>query len=264
MNEKAKNWFGKHKWHIVCGIVSAVLIVGCALNIYYACKSGSDANIFTAIGGWVGFLATAGIGIITLLQNRKYEQRAYKQYKIDNLYRAREIIYSDDNQFSSSKHIVNAVVASVKVDDGQQQFNFEIKTSLKFLADQCENNSKDLYNLRYNFGNAIELFELLSRVALSTKRIIINGYTKEEFEKCANLYDKAKQKYFDLLIEIDDTISEFMEKNLSYKDFEKGIEELESIEDKCEKMSRIIETIREEDKETQNGQAEDDVDGQGK
>lgn len=244
-------------------IVPLVLIAGCTVNIVFACIVKGNANLFTAIGGWIGFLATAGVGVITLLQNRKYEQRAYKQYKIDNLYRAREIIYADDNEFSNSKHIVDAVVASVKIDGGQQQFNFDIKTSLKFLADQCENNSKDLYNLRYNFENAIELFELLSRVALSTKRIIVNGYSKEEFEKCANLYDKAKQKYFDLLIEIDDTISKFMENNLKYRDFMQEIKDIESIEEKCEKMSKILEIIRAEEKETQNGQAEDDVDGQG-
>lgn len=71
-----------------------ILLVLFVINIYYSCVSESKyANIFTAIAGWVGFVATAGIGIITLWQNEQYEQKS--QYHADKLVRARDITYSN-------------------------------------------------------------------------------------------------------------------------------------------------------------------------
>ena len=68
--KKGKKWY-KNIW-IWLSVIGVVL---CATNIVLACLfSSNGANIFTAISGWVSFLATLGVGIFAALQSKRYKQ----------------------------------------------------------------------------------------------------------------------------------------------------------------------------------------------
>lgn len=242
-------------------VISVFLIAGCAVNIGLACKSGDKANIFTAISGWIGFLATAGIGIITLQQNVKYKQMSQMQYHIDKLCRARDVIYSNCKQFSNCGYITDTLVVMHKTSGNPNGF-YEIIRKLSALNNLCETQIQDLYNLRYNFKKVLPLFEIIYKIRSMSLELIRKHQINSDYYECGKLYENAQQIYFELLIEIDNKISELMEKDISYKDFVNKIMELEDIKDKTNKMMSFLEgNIK---KETQNGQAEDDVNGQDK
>lgn len=62
---------------IACVIISSIVLF--AINIYLAYKSPErNTNVYTAISGWVGFLATATIGVITILQSADYSRKSKK------------------------------------------------------------------------------------------------------------------------------------------------------------------------------------------
>lgn len=68
--KKGKKWY-KNIW-IWLSVIGVVL---CATNIVLACLfSSNGANIFTAISGWVSFLATLGVGIFAALQSKQYKE----------------------------------------------------------------------------------------------------------------------------------------------------------------------------------------------
>ncbi len=59
-----------------------IAIILCVANICFSIKfDGKFGNLFTAISGWVSFLATVGIGIIAYLQNKYYQEEAEKHEK---------------------------------------------------------------------------------------------------------------------------------------------------------------------------------------
>lgn len=282
MNEKVKNWFGKHKWHIVCGIVSAGLIVGCALNIYYACKSGSDANIFTAIGGWIGFLATAGVGAITLYQNRRSEIKLTRQSKIKDLESFKQFIYATYNGFISNRAVTLAIeqlmnivnvesCKNLKVDDKRveeiEQQNEILRRKIDFAllnyGDFCECQANDINNTRYNFERLAKIHKGYTDLILTINMVVGSDYTEVEYKKLKDVQKKVykiRDLYTELLIDIENSIQELNNIKLSDKEFEEKCAQLKDIKRIREIIKQNVERYN---KETQNGQAEDDVDGQG-
>lgn len=50
------------------------------LNVCFAFYSSNEhANFYTAVAGWVGFLATAGVGVFTLWQNKIFKEESEKK-----------------------------------------------------------------------------------------------------------------------------------------------------------------------------------------
>lgn len=74
-------------------IVSLVLIAGCSVNMVFAYIKEGNVNLFTAISGWVGFLATAGVGVITIFQNKRSERNLIRETEINKLSNVRTILY---------------------------------------------------------------------------------------------------------------------------------------------------------------------------
>lgn len=262
MNEKAKNWFGKHKWHIVCGFVSAGLIVGCALNIYYACKSDVDANIFTAIGGWVGFLATAGVGVITIYQNKRSERHLIRETEINKLYNIRAFVYIQKNAFVQDNDFVEV---AVRIFNNNFDMTNEINALIKNYRNFCISQANDIYLIRYKFTGLIVLQKKLLDLVLYLNKLQILLQKKSAkvsmFKEIDLLRYSVVNTYIGLLIDIDDALEKLSNNRLCYKAFSEKIAELKD----CEGIKEILDTNFENyDKETKNGQAEDDVDGQGK
>lgn len=244
-NQNKKALSNSQKITITIVAISVILIACCAVNIVFACKSGQSANIYTAIGGWVGFLATAGVGVITIFQNTKYKQMTQMQYHIDKLCRARDMIYANCKQFSNTGYITDAIVVLYQTSGDGNGF-YDIIRKVRELNDLCSTHIQDLYNLRYNFKEVLPLFELICKISTISLAIIRKPQINDVYFECGKLYEQAQQKYFDLLIEVDNVISELMEKDISYKAFVNKITDMEDIKEKCDKMRKRIEenTVR--------------------
>lgn len=240
---------------IFISIIVVLLIVGCTVNIIFACKSGDNANIFTTIGGWIGFLATAGVGVITLLQNRKYEQRTSRQYEIDNLYKARDVIYANYKALSEKNRVIEIIAEYYKMKNNAYDKNIYISSLYAFrvmiadLSDMCAAQSNDLYNLRYNLPKAITIYEGLSQLKISLMRILpaqSNDLEQQKLDKkCGEQYDAIKNDYVIMLIDIDNKIEKLLEYK-KYSDFEKSIVQLKNIDEKTEQLNKLIKKYNEE------------------
>lgn len=257
MNEKVKNWFGKHKWHIVCGIVSAVLIVGWALNIYYACKSDEEANIFTAISGWVGFLATAGVGGITIYQNKRSERNFFRQSEINKLINLRETIHADLKLFADNDYTAKIILKS-----NHDDFTRLVLETLFIYKNFCIRQANEINNIRYNFQEIPKIHELLIDICIGLNEL--KTLNKKEFDdkiiQLNNKHHKIVDYFTDLLTDIDNAIEELSDKNMGYKNF---LDKLDIIKNYDKIRPQIEKNTERYKEETQNGQAEDDVDGQG-
>lgn len=51
-----------------------IALAGCIINIIYSYNIDNHTNFFTAISGWVSFLATFLIGVIAALQSKQYKE----------------------------------------------------------------------------------------------------------------------------------------------------------------------------------------------
>ena len=71
-NNTPNKSFNKNTW-ILLIVVGSVL---CVINIVLACifRGADGANIFAAISGWVSGIATIILGVIAVVQNKKYKQ----------------------------------------------------------------------------------------------------------------------------------------------------------------------------------------------
>ncbi len=76
-----------NKWLKRILIIAALFsVVLCGINVYFAVKCDNlFGNLFTAISGWVSFLATIGVGVFAYLQNKFYQEEAEKREKYVDL-----------------------------------------------------------------------------------------------------------------------------------------------------------------------------------
>lgn len=264
-------------------IVPLVLIAGCTVNIVFACIEKGNANLFTAIGGWIGFLATAGIGAITIYQNNRNEKKAERQSKINNLVVFKEFIYATYNGFISNRAVTLAIeqlmnivnvesCKNLKVDDKRveeiEQQNEILRRKIDFAllnyGDFCECQANDINNTRYNFERLAKIHKGYTDLILTINMVVGSDYTEVEYEKLKDVQKKVykiRDLYTELLIDIENSIQELNNIKLSDKEFEEKCAQLKDIKRIREIIKQNVERYN---KETQNGQAENDVDGQGK
>lgn len=72
----------KSKKAAIIAIISLAIITVTLflLNVCFAFYSPNEhANFYTAVAGWVGFLATAGVGVFTLWQNKVFKEESEKK-----------------------------------------------------------------------------------------------------------------------------------------------------------------------------------------
>lgn len=75
--QKLRFWLWEKRLKISAVVYAMIFMVAGALfvwNIIYAKSEESNTNVLTAIAGWVGFFATVGIGIITIVQGRWFSE----------------------------------------------------------------------------------------------------------------------------------------------------------------------------------------------
>lgn len=77
MDKKTKKITRTTAYVLIIVLIIVVIFALFVLNVVFACNSSEEqSNLFTALSGWVSFLATAGVGIITILQSRKYSSES--------------------------------------------------------------------------------------------------------------------------------------------------------------------------------------------
>lgn len=275
MSKKAKNIRAA-----VAITILLALAVCFALNIYYACKSGSDANIFTAIGGWIGFLATAGVGAITIYQNKKSENKIDRQNKTEALVSFKTYIYDDYNRFVGNRSLVAALEGVMQLmtshhfdeqdkekDDAvvfeeelaRQRIDFILINYLEF----CECQANDINNARFNFAKLVDIHKAILELNIIINKIIGAHYGTKEcsmLETCVKIFSRIRDLYTELLIDLENMTERLNNADLSYNEFSDIFDRLKKLDDIRKKIEHNMELYR---KETQNGQTEDDVDGQG-
>lgn len=227
-------------------------------NIEYAKGDNVNPNLLTVISGWLGFAATAIVGIITIIQNRRYEYNTYKQNRVDNLRADREMLYACYNRFidMSLYDRINELL-QIKGQKSDKEARFELE-KLKIMRD-----IKQLYcqslNFMYNFDKVIALNKQIKELL---------RFLAEDINNISDLENKGRTliEYID---NIDNlfagtllTVKVYLDDFIRTRKFKTFFEaEMTRIEDVDEYIEELEKTKR---KETQNGQAKDDVNGQDK
>lgn len=218
---------------VLCGIFAF------ATNMHYSYTDSNHANFYTALAGWIGFLATAMIGIITLWQNKIYEQRGYIQYHTDLIIKAKELIHTDALSFSNSSTIFDVGVMA--------KFSYESTTllykeygAIMSLSNQCRCYIHNVYNIRYHFSGIDVLFDKLCDFTNCMKKLIRKPQINDVYEKCCELYDNVQQCYFDLLVEVENEVQKILGLRTDYKKFEEEIHALEDYDLQKEKFRELL------------------------
>lgn len=95
------------KFILICAIILG--IVAFILNIVYAFKSQNrEANIYTAISGWVSGISTIILGVIAFYVNSKYkkdeDERTWKNYYIEHMENYKKNIIDIYNEFKQTNY----------------------------------------------------------------------------------------------------------------------------------------------------------------
>ena len=259
--DKKKTLSKNQKIVIAIVVISVFLIAACAVNIGLACKySNVHANIFTAISGWIGFLATLGVGIVAYVQNKKYEERTYIERKLEKLIRARDVIYINSKTLNENGKVGKiGKLNKLKFDNEQRRLDFveEVFNENKILQSQIN----DLYICKFNFSQISNVSKAIIELKTVGTKILWDSLNVDLYDDYIKKYDNIAEEYFKLLVEIDNIIIDLQNKEIPFKEF---MEKMQALEDTSNNRNKILSFINDANKETQNGQAKDDVNGQDK
>ena len=220
--------FKNNNHQTICTVVISLLVVCLiGINVYFAIKSeGSNSNLFTAISGWLGAFATAGIGAITVFQNKNYQQRAYMQYQIDRILRARDMVHSNFKQFCSSDAVFNVSTMVFRSQGGTTILSKEC-ASLMLLNNIARSHILDLNNLGYNFSETKPLAEKLLQFCKCIDEFVGKPQINDNYKKICELYEQIEKNYHDLLVQIDNDIAILQYEKIIYKEFVNHINKLQ-------------------------------------
>ena len=256
--DKKKTLSKNQKIVIAIVVISVFLIAGCAVNIYFAYKSGDCANIFTAISGWLGFLATVGVGIITIYQNKRSERNLYRQNEINKLVNLRDKLYASSKSFADNDYTAEIILRT-----SDENFIKYVMNVLFTYKNLCLQQANEINTIRYNFEGLVQIYNDLLNICLGIKELL--NSKKNSFDtkiiQLNKMHHDIVDLYNDLLIDIDDAIESLSDNKKSYKNFSNKLEKLKEYNAIRPKIEKIAENYN---KETQNGQAKDDVNGQDK
>ncbi len=243
---------------VICSIIVAILATCIALNLEYAKGDKVNPNILTVISGWLGFAATAIVGIITIIQNRRYEYNTYKQNRIDNLGADRDMLYDCYKRFLDlSLYNQLSQILLLKGDE------VDIELKFKLEKHRIARNIKQIFyqslNFMYNYEEVLmlnkRLFQLLEYFVNNIKTLKdVEDKNKIFLEKTNEIELLFTKALLAIKVDLDKFIRTKKDKLL----FEVEMTRIEDVDEYIEKLRK---TKREE---TQNGQAKDDVNGQDK
>lgn len=251
------------KNYIIAIIIGAVLF---ATNIILACvfRGQDGANIFTAISGWVSFLATLFVGIIAYRQSRKQAFLLRKQNLINAIKMDQENLISSYSQlFIVGKHseLMLDYIMLNKDNYIQSAFtiikNFELISNLESFLDsiiayqyfpigikKLYDSCKEMIKFTYEISRLHSLKEDLDEDEYNNR---ILKYTDEMLE----IYAKIKKAKTKVIVEMQYLILITMKANTVLK--------LQKIENRIEELNKNFKNeilgIHKKSKETDDGQA---------
>ena len=243
---------------VICSIIVAILATCITLNLEYAKGDNVNPNLLTVISGWLGFAATAIVGIITIIQNRRYEYNTYKQNRIDNLGADRDILYDCYKRFLDLS-LYNQL-SQILLLKGNE-FDIELKFELE--KQRIARNIKQIFyqslNFMYNYEDVFmlnkKLFQLLEYFVNNIKTLKdVEDKNKIFLEKT----DEIELLFTKALLAIKVDLDKFIRTKKDKLLFEVEMIKFEDIDEHIKELKKSM------TKETQNGQAKDDVNGQDK
>lgn len=131
--------------------LSVIGVVLCATNIVLACLfSSNGANIFTAISGWVSFLATLIVGIIAFQQNQKNTFLSHKQVILNSIQNEQAMFSSEANEISDIGSYGQLIIKTVLLheDDEPEKF-MELLMLRSSLVSKLQKVSASLFLYQY-------------------------------------------------------------------------------------------------------------------
>lgn len=252
-------------------IIVAILIISTLfiVNIIYACKPDANSNLLTAISGWVGFIATAIVGIITLYQNKVYSKRALeqnrlfderqqRQYEIEQLKQFKNSLKQDYNKFNEKLSGLKMDFIRAKATCGEK---IQIIESVSILEDIINYISNQIFVLecsRYQFDDIVQLIKKLKEL----KNIIIDIKIKNADltlnDKYFEKFNETRKQFFLLIVGIDDCINDLQDVDMEYNEFMDKISLIKDVDNQIKEIAKIeglSETdIEEMFKENEDGQ----------
>ena len=253
-NKDQKNSNSK-KWIAISSVVG-ILVIGFVVNIVLACRSDSSANVFTAIAGWVGFLATAGVGIISMVQNKIIQQETDKKYRLSNLTQAKNYLnkvyqkLNKDNYDKLSLFYINKKLGKLT-----DELQFELEKTIILL--ELQDIKIDLRNFAYNFEVVIDIKKSIVDFFSDFRNMTFEQINEENCDRIAQKYYIIDEKFGYAILVLNEFIRRWTTEHIKYKDFNEMMQKYENFEDYYDQY-RDNDTI-----DDSNREAEDGIDGLG-
>lgn len=159
---------GKTNWkkvRIIFAVIISVLI--CVANIVLSCiyRSDDGANIFTAVSGWVSGIATIILGVIAVIQNKKYTLDSMKKElknEINN--EKKELALLGNNLIKYSK--LTKMLNNVVLIDGKsiEKISLEYKFGVDSLKEELMAASVEIQLYNYAYENMSLLYEKIQEM----------------------------------------------------------------------------------------------------
>lgn len=250
---KSKKWYKNiWIWLIALGVVL------CAVNIVFACIYNREgANIFTAISGWVSGIATVILGIVAIVQNRKYkeendkflEEQQQLNWKLEQKDLIKSYLRNIENIFSNVKEYQYSKLISKWALNLQEG----VLTADDLVYDEVLNGIKDemIYasiNSIYYFEGIEDLLDLCCgytyklRVLLKRLPEIIKNGEANRLNEITKIYKDLCVAFNNHIFQIRLFIDMIMANGI-YDDIEKTLQEKKG---KQEDWRKRIKTANEE------------------
>ncbi|MEA5001605.1 MAG: hypothetical protein VB017_06955 [Endomicrobiaceae bacterium] len=223
----------------IIAVIIFIIIVGLLWNIYSAYISGDNANIYTAISGWVSGLATIILGIIALVQNFIFkntnEKNAIKYDLSNKLNQLKDAMEKVNIIIDADEFLSIGLEYMHNLEDWKDSKIYEkVKTNIRYkyvyykkaneLAFLCRKINVDNLFFEHKNDLCILLDDALTIIfdigdfynsndieTINNITLDINKFSKE----LSNLCDKINDKFFEYILEYEDFIDNLRTKSIT-------------------------------------------------
>ena len=270
MSEKGK----RKKWYKNIWIWLTVLgVVLCAVNIVFACIYNREgANIFTAISGWVSFLATILVGVIAFQQNQKYMFLSHKQVILNSIQNEQSMFSSEVNEISDIGKYANVITKMILLSErSEPEESLELLMSCTGLIVKIQKFSASLFHYQYCPMEALNMYqkcdEMLHFLAEEVNEDAMPNpaLNPKEFKKKGKELGNFLTTWINSVVSIRMTMiteMQFLSNEISKKKSLKALLAFEQkIMDKDKEMRKALWEARMKSEEQNNGKIKDAIDG---
>lgn len=267
---KIASWF-KRQWKaIILILVGIALLVSNICVLLYVSDINSQSAWLTLFSGWVSGLATIALGIVAVVQNRKYKKEndryLKEQQELNWRLEQKDLIKAYLNNFESIFSNVKEYQYSKLISNWTINFQQGTFTLDELIYDKILNELKDsmifatVNNIYYFDGieNLLDMccgYTLKLRILLKQLPEIIKNKEVKLFNEVSKLYKDLCTKFNEHIFQVRLFIDMIMTNGI-YKDVENALQEKR---DKQADWRKRMKTAHEE--MIKNGKIKNDVDG---